>query len=89
MPVISMFNGLIISMYYLDKKRHHKPHVHIRYAEKEAVYSIPEGELLEGSLPSSKERLVLAWIELRKEDLMTDWSLASKGEQIYPIEPLK
>jgi hypothetical protein len=44
---------------------------------------------LEGRLPKSKERLILAWIELRKEDLMTDWSLASKGEQIYPIEPLK
>ncbi|MGM9511957.1 DUF4160 domain-containing protein [Larkinella sp. GY13] len=65
------------------------PHIHVRYAESEAVYSIPEGDLLQGELPRSKERLVLAWIELRKEDLMTDWSLAVKGERIYPIEPLK
>jgi len=34
--------------------------------------SIPDGDLLEGSLPPRKERLILAWIELRKEDLMED-----------------
>ena len=47
MPVISMFYGLIISMYYLDTKQHKHPHIHVRYAENEAVYRIPEGILIE------------------------------------------
>jgi hypothetical protein len=54
MPVISMFYGLIVAMYYLDTKQHKLPHIHVKYAEKEAVYQIPEGELLEGSLPEIK-----------------------------------
>ena len=41
-------------MYYLDTKQHSLPHIHVRYAEKEAVYSIPDGDLLEGELPRSK-----------------------------------
>jgi hypothetical protein len=89
MPVLSRFYGLIISMYYLDKKQHNLPHIHVRYGDDEAVYSIPEGELLEGKLPKKRERLILAWIEMRKEDLMTNWALASKGETIFPIEPLR
>lgn len=89
MPVISLFHGLIIYMFYLDNKQHNRPHIHVKYNDHEAVYSIPEGELLEGALPKAKEKLVLAWIELRKEDLMADWQLAVAGQAIFKIEPLR
>ena len=51
MPVVSMFYGLIISMYYLDNKKHSLPHIHVRFGDDEAVYSIPDGECLDGKLP--------------------------------------
>ena len=38
----------------------------------EAIYQIPDGFLLEGSLPSNKEKLIQVWIEIHKEDLMAD-----------------
>ena len=76
-------------MYYLDNKQHKLPHIHVKYNDQNAVYSIPEGNLLEGSLPLAKEKLVVAWIELRKEDLIANWQLAVVGEAIYKIDPLK
>jgi hypothetical protein len=48
MAIISMFFGIIVSMYYLDNRQHHAPHIHVKYQEQEAVISIPEGELLQG-----------------------------------------
>jgi hypothetical protein len=54
MPVISMFYGIIVSLYFQDSKRHHRPHIHVRYQDDEAVFGIPEGDLLEGLLPPSK-----------------------------------
>ncbi len=60
MPVISMFYGVIVHLYFLDNKRHKKPHIHVRYQEHEAVVGIPEGDLLEGAIPGSRMRLVLA-----------------------------
>lgn len=63
MAVISMFFGIIISMYYFDKDRHHLPHIHARYQEQEAVLSVPDGTSLEGQLKSNKMKLVQAWIE--------------------------
>lgn len=89
MPVISMFYGLIVSMYYLDNKQHKLPHIHVRYGELEGVYEIPSGKLLEGSLPGNKEKLLMAWIEIHKEELEANWSLAVTGNKVFSIEPLK
>jgi hypothetical protein len=89
MAVIAMFYGIIISMYYLDNRRHHLPHIHVKYQEQEAVISIPDGKLLEGNLKSNKLKLVQAWIEIHNDELMADWELASQGETIFKIDPLK
>jgi hypothetical protein len=89
MPVISMFYGLIVSMYYLDTKQHKLPHIHVKYGELEGVYQIPEGTLLEGRLPGNKEKLLLAWIEIHREELMANWDLAVHGNNVFIIDPLK
>ena len=89
MPVISMFFGILVMMYFEDNRRHKKPHVHVRYQKHEAVISVPDGQLLSGSLPPAKLKLTLAWIEIHKEELLADWSLAVNGEQPFKIEPLR
>jgi hypothetical protein len=45
--------------------------------------------VLEGELKPSKLRMVQAWIEIHQEDLMADWELASQGENVFRIVPLK
>ena len=84
-----MFYGVIISMYYFDNRKHHLPHIHIKYQGDESVFSIPDGRLMEGTLRPNKRKLVEAWIEIHKDELMADWELAIQGEQIFKIEPLK
>ncbi|HLE13088.1 MAG: hypothetical protein A2504_07225 [Bdellovibrionales bacterium RIFOXYD12_FULL_39_22] len=89
MPVISMFYGLIISMYFMDNKKHNLPHIHIKYQEQEVVVSIPDGNIIEGKIKESKMKLVQAWIEIHQEELMADWQLAVQGNEIFKIDPLK
>ena len=89
MAVIAMFYGVIVSMYYLDNKKHHIPHVHVKYQDQEAVLSIPDGQVLEGKLKANKMKLVQAWLEIHQEELVANWELANKGEAIFRIEPLK
>jgi hypothetical protein len=89
MPLVSSFHGISIYLYWLDTKHHNLPHVHARYAEFEAVYTIETGDLLDGELPRRQQRLVQAWIELRREELLADWALAIRGEDLFKIEPLK
>lgn len=89
MPAISMFYGIIVYMYFMDNKQHHCPHIHVKYQEDEVIVSIPDGEVLEGSIPSFKMKLLQAWIELHKDELVADWQLAISGQQLYKIEPLR
>jgi hypothetical protein len=89
MPSLSMFYGIIVYMYYLDNKKHNKPHIHVMYQDDEVIVEIPSGDVLEGKIPNSKMKLLSAWIELHKDELMADWKLAVEGQKPYKIEPLR
>ena len=89
MPVISMFYGMIIRMFYFDNQEHKLPHIHVEYGGENAVLSIPDGNILSGHIPANKVKLIQAWIEIHKEDLMANWSLAVKGTPTFKIAPLQ
>jgi len=89
MPTISMFYGILILMYFYDNKKHACPHIHAEYGEHVASIAIVDGEVLSGSLPLSKMKLVQAWIEIHNDELLADWDLAIRGETIFKIDPLK
>lgn len=89
MPVLSMFYGIIIRMFYYDNKQHNLPHIHIEYGEYNAVVSINEGNLIEGDFPKEKLKLVQAWIEIHKDELKANWKLAIEGQNIFKIDALK
>jgi hypothetical protein len=84
-----MFYGVIVLMYYFDNRKHHQPHIHVQFAEEEAVISIPDGNIIEGSLRTAKLKLVQAWIEIHQDELMANWQLATNGQPVFKIEPLK
>lgn len=89
MPTISMFYGVVIYMYFFDDERHKLPHIHARYQGDEASFSILDGSVLSGGIPLSRVRLVQAWIEIHRDDLMADWTLAVNGEAPFQIDPLR
>ena len=88
MPTISIFYGIIIRM-YCDKAEHNPPHFHVYYQEQRATVDIRKCEIIKGALPKRQTRLVVAWAELHREELIADWLLATNGELPKPIKPLK
>ena len=44
MPILSMFYGIVVRMYFFDDKQHHVPHLHAEYSGRDAVFSIVNGE---------------------------------------------
>ena len=89
MPTISMFYGIIIRMYFFDNQQHSLPHIHVHYQDHNAIIEIPGGTIIEGKLPKAKQKLVDAWIEIHRDELVADWELAINGEPIFKIDPLK
>jgi hypothetical protein len=84
-----MFYGIVIRMYFFDDRQHHVPHIHAEYAEQKAVFDVSNGTVLAGVLPPGKARLVQAWIEIHRDELLANWSLAVNGGDVFKIEPLK
>ena len=89
MPTISMFYGIVVMMFFKDNKQHNLPHIHVRYQDKKAVIEIQNGTVLDGDFPGKQLKLVQAWIEIHKDELLADWDLAVSGEHPYKIDPLK
>ena len=82
MPEISRFYGIIIYMFFND---HNPSHFKVKYSEFEANILIENGTILNGDLPISKLKLVAAWAEIHKEELLQRWN----SKDFHKIEPLR
>ncbi len=89
MPEISRFYGIVIRMFVEAGGAHHLPHFHAYYQEHVGIYGLDPIERIAGSLPRPQERLVLAWAELHKEELVSNWSALQSGRSPSKIEALK
>ena len=86
MPTISMFYGIIIKMY--NNGEHNPPHFHATYQGYNAVFNL-EGELIEGDIPRKQAKLISAWVEIHRGELIANWELALSEQPLYKIEPLR
>ena len=75
-----------IYLRFYDTKQHHKPHVHVKYNEDEAVVAL-DGELLSGELPVKQRRILDGWMALHEEEAYAAWNLAVQGKQFEKIVP--
>lgn len=89
MPIISQFYGIIIRVFYKDTQKHHGAHIHVEYNECTAVYSIDKIDVLEGKLPPKQNRMVIAWMEIHKEELVALWKVSQQDGEFFKIDSLK
>lgn len=86
MPIISMFFGIIIRLYF---KEHNPPHIHAEYGDDTASFDIQSGEIMIGGFPIRQTRFVQAWIEIHRDELMANWKISQEEGKTFMIEPLK
>lgn len=85
MPVISSFFGIIIRMNF---REHNPPHLHAEYQGNNAVFNF-DGEITEGTMPNKQKKLIIAWIEIHKDELIANWQLIQNKEDYFKIDPLR
>jgi len=57
-------------------------------AYQRAAFSINELKVIEGSLPKRIISLVLEWAFEHRDELLEDWQLVQKREELKKIDPL-
>lgn len=58
-------------MYYAPKE-HNPPHIHAYFQNYKSTYKIQDCELMEGNMPSKQTRMIQAWIEIHRDELLAD-----------------
>lgn len=86
MPTISEFFGIKILMYWDE---HNPPHFHAEYGEFKSIVSIRDAVVIKGALPTKQLKLVLAWCEIHRDELIVNWESAKVNGKISKIDPLK
>lgn len=82
MPVIAIFRGIIIQMYFVD---HDPPHVHAVYGGMKALVRISDGNVIRGLLPRKQATLVRNWVKLRQTELLENWHHAQTDGRCFRI----
>jgi len=85
LPEISRFYGIRITIYFDD---HPPSHFHAEYGEHEAVFSIKDGEMINGKLPNTAKKLVKKWYGLQKDKIMEAWEHIQNDEVFEKVPPL-
>lgn len=86
MPTICMFRGIKITMNWNE---HRPPHFHASYGEDKVIISINDLELIEGNMPNKQLKMLLGWAAFHQEELMENWELAERKQELFSIDPLK
>lgn len=86
MPIVSMFYGIIIEMFWNE---HNPPHFHARYGEYRVQIDILTLEVIRGKMPKRALALLVEWASLHRKELCEDWELCEKKQPTKKIAPLQ
>ena len=85
MPVISVFFGIVIRMFY---REHGVAHFHAEHQGQQATFTF-YGKLLAGTIGSRTAlRLVAEWALSHGPELETNWERMKTGRALERIAPL-
>ena len=87
MPTISN----VLWYYYLgmyNNGEHNPPHLSCTHIKDDNAVFNMEGELTDGDMPKKQMKLIAAWAELHKDELLANWELAISEQPLYKIAPL-
>jgi hypothetical protein len=88
-PTISRFHGIKIEMFFNEGFHPGRPHFHADHSGARAAFEIASLERLSGELPNRVERLVKAWAQIHREELLANWSRARTHQPLRQIDPLQ
>jgi hypothetical protein len=85
MPELSRFLGIVIGIF----PREHPPaHFHAVYGEHQITVEIESG-IVRGTFPKRALRIVLEWLDMHQEELLSAWHVVQAGKMPNRISPLE
>jgi hypothetical protein len=85
-PIISVFFGIIVRMYY---KEHEPGHFHAEHQGQQSKFDF-SGEMMVGNIQSRTAlQLIREWTVLHQAELQANWEQMQAGRPLNGIAPLE
>lgn len=85
MATISMFFGIVITMFYNE---HGPPHFHAEYQGQRGIFDF-DGNMTRGNMRSKTAKsMIRSWAKLHHDELEKNWNEARSGKLLRRIAPL-
>jgi hypothetical protein len=85
-PIISIFFGIVVRMYY---KEHEPAHFHAEHHGQDGKFDF-SGKIIAGSVQSKTAlRLIREWAVLHRAELEANWARMKAGQPLDKIAPLE
>ncbi|MCC7479225.1 DUF4160 domain-containing protein [bacterium] len=76
--------GMRICMY--GQEEHPLPHIHVFFQQQASTIAIADGRLIVGNLPAGRQKVLRAWIDLHRGELLEMWNSRLKVGGIRKIK---
>ena len=70
---------------YLRQKEHNPPHIHAIFGDYIGMFSLSDGEMFEGDIPSKEQKLIKTFVLKYGEELLK----TCNTQQFSTLEPLE
>ena len=85
-PIISIFFGIVVRMYY---KEHEPAHFHAEHQGQDGKFDF-SGKMIAGNIQSKTAlRLIREWAVLHRAELEANWARMKAGQPLDKIAPLE
>lgn len=86
--IISAFYGIVVG-FLRQPKKSSEPSLIAFVQDQTAGFNLLDGALIFGEIPEPKQRLINAWTEIHREELIMSWQTGSKTGEHFSIDPLR
>lgn len=87
--IVSAFYGIVVGFIAAKNRKAQAPTLIAMVQTQIAGFDLVNGKRLFGEIPTSKEALLNAWIQIHHEELIMNWQTGIKTGEYFPINPLR
>lgn len=91
MASLAQFFGILIQMRPEKDERHHRAHIHAKYAGRTATFDVKTREMIvsgKQGFPKDQANLVKSWMFIHQKELEENWALLNEKGDYFKIAPL-
>ena len=89
LKIVSAFYGLVAAFITEHGPKLETPTLLLQHQGHEQLINLESGDAVYGQLPSNKQLIANAWVEIHRDELLANWHMGRETGDYFKIDPLR